>query len=545
LLKKTLQDSTAENAFKIKLCEKLAEFYSQDSIIKGVEAQIKADQILFFPSWNIQEYLSFKKLVASNTKNLEQTTRILFPAKERVYDQAELLKGKLKALLRLSAQTLGAALTSVLRQSVKVAKKRYKYGVTIISPGRQLRNNQRGPDLIIDEKRIRSEEVVMLPCTELTTEQNQNLEKVGCDIYFPPRTGNFFSNFSKWWRLLFFAIKKFSCGSGLEIPTASMVFFAYFSWCKVLKNIELDHLVTHCDFGVNHIGRNIALKQAGVATWYFTDSMNSSCNFQDGTHLHRHPFWTFLQYDHLVTWSEFLEKYYKDHPGSFKQVHIPGCLWGSYVQPLEKSRENLSEICGKEVKETFIIGVFDTTYTVQSFTSYQEGIAFMEDMYRLVEESQEIHLIFKGKKSQEIHNTLDPINGPKLLKLSQKMAKHPRITFLSNQAEVASLMSSCDMVISFPFTSTTFEFLSVSRPGIWHDAKGHYREFVYGNLDGVTTHGYRELVKKVRTVMQNQQQPYHPPVLTGASLMDPYLDGKGLDRFIDLLSSTKTAKSQT
>ena len=41
----------------------------------------------------------------------------------------------------------------------------------------------------------------------------------------------------------------------------------------------------------------------------------------------RHPFWTYLTYDHYVTWAKFAADFISDHPQSIKNYHVVGCLW--------------------------------------------------------------------------------------------------------------------------------------------------------------------------------------------------------------------------
>ena len=73
-------------------------------------------------------------------------------------------------------------------------------------------------------------------------------------------------------------------------------------------------------------------------------------------------------------------------------------------------------------------------------------------------------LILKEKKDRTIHFTLDPILGPKLVEIYDKMAAHPRVKICSNWVDASELISVSDMVVSFPFTSTISAYFAQRQP---------------------------------------------------------------------------------
>ena len=91
------------------------------------------------------------------------------------------------------------------------------------------------------------------------------------------------------------------------------------------------------------------------------------------------------------------------------------------------------------------------------------------------------------------------------------------------------------MVVSFPFTSTSFETLSANRPAVWHDPLGCYFDTPYAKAGGVTTHSYEDLKKKVIEIKSLEPGTYRNPFQSNSPLMDPFRDGKAIDRFRDLL----------
>jgi hypothetical protein len=117
------------------------------------------------------------------------------------------------------------------------------------------------------------------------------------------------------------------------------------------------------------------------------------------------------------------------------------------------------------------------------------------------------------------------------------MDKHPKITTFLHKEDASYVLSLSDIVISFPFTSTTFEALSVDKPAIWHDPLGHYTDTPYGRMKGVTTKGYDELKRRILEIIKMKSATFQNPIPPNSPLMDPYRDGKAIERFRQLLTS--------
>ena len=535
----TLKSPFAENVFKKSLCNRLAEFYSVNIMLYRIERILGPGHILVYQDMNVRTYLCLKDLLLRSNQEVFEHPSICFPRQKHVTAIFENLGEYLIAMAKLSAQTVASGLLYGFYTFRRKKKKVYSYGVTIISPMRQQTDNQRGPDFIIDNNNILPKDVVYFPLVDLTNNQKKQLSETPGTVYYPPKAGRFFSNFIEWQKLLRLAFKKNFLRNGVEIKSACNAFLNYFKWLRVLENVKFRHFITHCDFGINHVGRNLALNQAGVQTWYFTDSMNFGVNFQEeknGCEMH-HPFWAYLNYDHFVTWDDFLARYYKGHPGTFKQTHVVGCLWSEHIKKQNRTKNQTIDFPLKNFEDNFVLAAFDTSYTRNGLTSYAEGLAFAENLIQLADACIDIYVFLKEKKERNIHYTLDPILGPKLLELYNKMDVHSRIMIFSDRVDASELISVSDMIVSFPFTSTTFEALSVNKPAIWHDPMGFYKNTPYGKIGGVTTHSYEELKAKVLEFKEIRPNTYQNPIPKNSPLMDPYRDGKAINRFRELLHS--------
>ena len=137
-----------------------------------------------------------------------------------------------------------------------------------------------------------------------------------------------------------------------------------------------------------------------------------------------------------------------------------------------------------------------------------------------------------------MHLLLEPELGKELLALHAEVAARPNMDMAAQDSDSSKLMSGADLTVSFPFTSTTFEALTADRPAVWHDPLGYYRDSPYRRAAGALTHGYdelRELVERLRTEAPGRVRSSLP---SNSPLFDPFRDGKAIDRFRQLLTSS-------
>jgi hypothetical protein len=537
--------SEAENIFKKDLCRRLAEFYSINIMLHRIEKFLGPDNISFYPDINVESYLYLKELISKNGQESYKHPSISFPKSTYVHSFLENLRKNFGIRGKLLLQAFGSGILSKTLGKVKKKKRIFTYGVLITSP-RQFEKDQRGPDYIVDNKNIKREDVVYFPVINLKKSQKRGLRRLGGEVVYPGKRGRLFSHFPEWKKLLLHSFQRSFLKFAEEITAASIAFFSYFKWVKVLETIKIKHFISHADFGLSSITRNIALNQDDIQTWYFSDSMNFSYNFRDRvkSYYMRHPNWTYLNYDHFITWDNYLVEYFNSHPNAIKKSHVVGCLWSGHIREKNTALEDETIPELENLKNNYVLSCFDSTYSKNAFTSYTEGLSFANHIFQLADEIQDIFIILKEKKHRSVHYILDPINGPKLLTIYRKMEKHPRIIVCSNEMDASEVISLSDMVVSFPFTSTTFEALSVNRPAVWHDPMGYYKDTPYGKISGVTTHNYEELKKWVQEIKNLKPYSYKSPLPTNSPLSDPYRDGKAIDRFRDLLASAD-GKSRT
>jgi hypothetical protein len=535
-----LRTGESEYVFKIHLCEKLAEYYSVNLMFHRIEEALLFDQIEIYPDLNMESYGYLQKLLRRCNREGYSHGRIHVSDLVYKMDRKEVQRRDLLTVIRLAAQTLASGVSEwVLRKPTQTPKE-YRYGVSIISPDRQSRENQRGPGFIVDDNKIAATDVAYISTVRLNRGQQEKLTSLLGRIYGPPQIGRFFSNFKDWIGLFRLARKKYLYRDSLSlIDVSCAALFRYFSWLSLLSHLKFKHFITHSDFGIHHVGRNIALSQNGVQTWYYTDSMNLGANMQenaDGCRM-RHPYWCYLRYDHFVTWNQFIADYFRAHPGSFRETHVVGCLWSGHIDPSRNPSSMIAPPLTDVVEKPYMLAAFDTTYSRNGVCSYEEGLAFGEHVLRLVDEIPDLCILFKEKKAREIHGVFDPERGHLLTALYERMSSHPQIRFFSRESDSSGLIAISAASISFPFTSTTFEAHSANKPAVWHDPMGYYRKTPYAR-SGIMTHSYEDIKAWILALKSGDQGALASAEPGDRRLLDPYRDGKAIDRFRDLLASS-------
>jgi len=529
--------SEALRAYKQYLCDNLGNAFSLNLLLSRLEALLPNVPLLVFPNANLQTYGYFKRLIGQSGYPIQAHNRVQFPASRTRAGKRELLVNGLAIKVKLLAQALVSLARRFISEILPAKHLRsYAYAISVVAPKRQFKNDRRGPAFLVDGTRIKSDQVVYIATVPLTKTQQARIKSLGSDVEMAPSLGLFFSNPQEWFTLLRLSFRGGWTANAKIVELAAALLRVYFRWQHLLKHVRVQNFITHCDFSPLHIGRNIVLKQKRVTTWYFTDAVNFGHSFRESDeNWNRHPFWTYLYYDHFVTWYSDLATFFAAHPQTFNYSHVVGCLWAR-MPPTLPARSAYREqlFADKNPPGTFLIAVYPSTYTVKSITSYDEGLEFIRHIYRLVHDLPNIRVVIKEKKSLATHLQREPSLGKALIDLYTEMEHHPHIRLLNNQADTAHLMQHVDMCISFPFTSTTTEALSANLTAIWHDPCGYYGKTPYARYDTVVTSGYPALLERIGALANGQADANYqlPPA---APAMDPYRDGRAIARFRELL----------
>lgn len=538
----TTGDKDSEIVFKKFYCDQLGEFFSMNLLLSRIEKAIGKKSFIMFPQTDVSTYSRQMQMVHQSGCECHEHPDVEMRQRRPVY--LPTAKKSIAITLKLLSQTCASFVRAGFPKFKTKEKKSYRYGITVTAPSRQFRGNQRGPDFLIDEKKIKRKEVVFLPLVPLDKEQKHKLEDLGCATEYLPLPGRFFSDWRAWLRLLAMSVAWKPIRNAKFIELAAQVFFTHFRWQSVLKRINIEHFITHCDFSNSHIPRNLLLKRQGALTWYFTDAINFGLNFRTDDQIwNRHPFWTYLLYDYFVTWNQDLATYFSMHPGSIKENFVVGCLWAEHVLRPDNRNEFVSRLFNVKPdfsSDKYLIVVFSSTYSVGGITSFKEGIAFAKHFEKLLKDIPDLLVLIKEKKDKALHLRLDPREGKNLMDIYEKIDSHLRAVVRRKDLDASLAMGGGDLIVSFPFTSTTTEALGAAQNAIWHDPLGKYRDTPFARHGNVVTHSYEELRDVVRNLMAQKTQK-NEKISDNSPLFDPYRDQKAIDRFRDLLIADQSS----
>ena len=412
LVVRTTGSVHAEDVFKINLCYRLAEFYSINLLAGRIAGLFPGQRIIFHPERIEFPYFFFQALLKDAHQTVEPHESLEFSSAAIIRGACKRLREDAGAFLQLTARVI-VSLVLLCKPARNGPERSFRFGMGVIAPARQLRGTQRGADFLVDEKLLRASEVAYFPLARLTPQQQQKLSEVSGNVCPVPKEDSYRGRFRSWLKLWTALAPEALANPAADVRSAFILFDNYFKWQSVLKRVHLKHFVTHCDFGEPHIGRNIALKEARVETWHFTDSMNHLCTVAEPARglAGCHPYWAYMYYDHFVTWNEFLKYNYERHHCSVGRYHVVGCLWSGHLKPKAESDWSFLGNVPMDLSKRFVVAAFDSTYSCHGITSYEEGIAFARDLLALAAADERLYIVLKEKKDRSIHSKLDPEGG--------------------------------------------------------------------------------------------------------------------------------------
>jgi len=417
-------------------------------------------------------------------------------------------------------------------------RRTYEFAITIVSPLREFANQIRGVGFLLDEEKLRKDNTIFVPLVPLTRRQIHELKERGLVVSSDSISTSYDTcrTVQKKGVLVLVLLMFTPLWIG---SVAAYLVRDYWIWRGFLRRYAVKKVISHADFGFRHISRNIILKSSGVETWYYVDTENfGGLNFNPGANPRRHMYWTYLYYDKCVAWSERVIDYYRMHRQAIDQYFAVGCLWSENARDLRESKSTSQlrayirsrGLCEK----TKILAVFDSTYNNFSRTTYEDGIGFAEGIDKLLEELEDVFVVWKEKKPRWIHKEK---GSSELIAIYNRMAKHARCYFAGSDTAVEEVLALCDMAISFPFTSTTIEALGAGIKGIYYSPNGKFKGSYFEAIPGLVAHDYaglREVAEKLLYRWNEYEyKKYVDEHVKGK--IDPYLDGKGITRFRELL----------
>ncbi|MFH1310759.1 MAG: polysaccharide biosynthesis PFTS motif protein [Candidatus Omnitrophota bacterium] len=541
-------------AYKKALHKRLSRFYGLNYILNEFGKRFFKNKVSFIPSNGIDiyrtdgceicYYFSFYRF-AEKIKTIPFDVKNAgFPIWAVIFSYVRYFKEKIHIIVKIFAfffWNIYKMVVSIGKQNK--FKSRYKYAVMIISTLRQFSNDVQKVDFLIDDKSIKKEDVIFISYRKLKTEHKDYLENN--NLAYLDRTNYFVSweeikkNIPLYVEFLISSIKE----PNFIMDVSFRLSYFYLCWEGFLKNIRLENLITYADFGIQSIARNIILKKHNCRTYFYIDSANVECFFEEQKRnviRYRCNFFSFLLYDYFISWNDELSRFFKSLCCEIRHYIDYGCLWAEHVrnfQISEKESTFKKQLFNYGYQENFkLICVFDSTIHDATITTYRDGIKFLEGIYRLLEENLDIFVVLKEKKGRHIHCKWTP-HYHEILHLFEKLENHVRCFCLKGGEQKwmnsSVMVAAADVTISFPYTSPTFEALAARKKALWYDASGKLRNTFYGAIPGVVCHNYQELVNRVNELLfkttEQEYNNYLEKYVKGK--IESYLDGKALTRF--------------
>jgi polysaccharide biosynthesis PFTS motif protein len=498
------------------------------------------------PICSINSYRWFHKLAVQTGLPIQDTSFVRFPRWARIMSTGNDTVFRLYLICSLVYTLLQGCWKALNARHGPRTSGVYRICIAIVSPLREFANPVRGPDFLVDGKLIRLEEVLHVQIARLTPTHLAELEARGIRVaprFCPP----------SWTTMMRVFRHVLQAGVALLVaPTWSAyvaVFLVrtYIVWKGFARWHRLKEFVTFGPDPPPHIGRNIILGQAGVRTWYYNDARSYSDEYvrspkEEGF---RHPSWGYLLYDTMVVWSDRLARYFKLHHQDVKRYVEVGCLWAEHVRHLKDSgralalRAGLKEAGWREGQK--IVSVFPTWYHDEGLFTRNDLMTFLSDIGRLLEDFPDIFVIVKEKAPR----WLLPGQGPAAVyRVFEELARHPRCIAPGSARSVSEIAAQSDLVVGFPFSSVPVEAISARIPAIFHDATSKFRGTYYDWVPGLVPHGYEEFRRRVRQILYEQSaEDYERYLETEVKdHVDPFMDGRGLTRFRELLLGDETGE---
>ncbi len=555
-IKKLYKNPESDLAFKKVLNQRLARFYYINFILDSIQKTYSERRITFIPSNGVEVYRTDGCDIYDYHKFYGQAQRwgaqyrkinsVRFSLWAAVISYGNAFRRKF-TLSGVAIMLPIFLLFKCIRNFEKYfeCKKYYDYAITIISPSRQFANEIQKVDFLVDGGAIKKEQVVFIAQKGMTKDGKK---------YFIENKLNFVNDIAGYislkiivdilpvyFKLLFLSFKQAS----FIVETGFKGIYFYAIWKGLTQRIRIKKFITYCDYEVKSIFRNIILEQSSSETYLYMDSANFGCFAAKKTTSieFRYYCFGFLYYDWFISWSDKVFDFFRRSSCQFKRHANLGCFWAEHMRLIREGALLGSHIKNRLYAKGYrnsmkLVSAFDSTFHDDSMSSYDDGIAFLRGLYKLVEELPDIFLILKEKKTRAYHETITA-KYKEINALYKKFDDHPRCYLPGSKENSSEMMAFSNLVISFPFTSTTFEALAIKKKALWYDAAGRFRDTFYGNIPGLVCHTYEALFMRVDELLHKVSDIEYGRYLNDYVLgkVEPYLDGLAISRFKELLRS--------
>jgi polysaccharide biosynthesis PFTS motif protein len=312
----------------------------------------------------------------------------------------------------------------------------------------------------------------------------------------------------------------------------------YIKWNLLVDKYQIKHHISILN--ADNVSKSIILSENHVKTWLiYPDNHSLTVHLKEKKEIPMDWDISYILSDNVVVDGNKMLRYFMSHPNKVSNYHVLGILPSQRVFEIRSGKipSNLKGKIEKIRNSKKIVVVFDTTFDDRRQLKIADGIQFGKDILNLLDEIPEIGIIFKLKKFLSITPDLEPIYA--------ELRNHPRCVLIEKTHKdcvfSTDIIAVADMVISAAYTSTTAEALGSKTKAIYYDIPGTEmgNEYYYNRYPNFVAHNYEELKKLITYWLYECDDDEFEIFLNRyvKGEIDPYLDGKAIDRLQNLLRS--------
>lgn len=239
-----------------------------------------------------------------------------------------------------------------------------------------------------------------------------------------------------------------------------------------------------------------------AANSYLFASKGGGCDF-------RAVLFSHLLVSTIVVWHQDYRQFLESHPQEGVDIRVIGPLMAGDERVVARDVGELREAYGitprDRAQELRVVTAFDVAAILKRHMPnsgiyahpYPEDYiaAFLRDMVRLLNERQDILLVYKPQRdmTKAKYRPSEEYVG-----LVQALREHPRAVVVKDTINPWVPIAVAELSIAMPFTSPALAALHYGQPAIYHDPLNRCRYHRYEPLEGNTiTHSYEALYAKV------------------------------------------------
>lgn len=551
-------DENIELAYKKQLTRELSEFYYINSYLHREESQLQDNERILFTPYGYKKYL---RLAKKSGAFYHDHRKIDVDRALNIFSSVYGFGNKVKAWLFQSGVIAFYLIKLMISRQGSDQVKDYQYAIPIKNPDYQFKFNNRSVDFLLDGNVINKDNTIFILLTPAITKDNvdeirsKNLNMMDCSkrfmsshdldkrevIHILKRTLPYAVNY------IFLGLFR----NNILLGANKILLPVFFQWSFILSKINTKHFITFNDEGIDHIGRNVLLNRIGAKTWYYAHSTSfPHVNIPPNSNITdwRHWLWSFLYYDYYVSWNNEMGEYYELHPQKIGNYVGIGCMWSQSIVEILEGRivSNLEKemFANLERDKYKTLSFFDSTYLPGSVSPLEGGVAFYRCILKLMQEFPDILIIIKEKKSEEsVLKVYENFGGTSNVFYEQykpaldELRRHPRCYVTGYKGDPSEIIAMSDLTITYAVSSSTVEALCARKKAIFFDPCNRWRGCYYDKIPNFMAHSYEELKYLIQKLLyETSEEEYRDFLNTYVKgEMDPYLDGKAITRFRELL----------